>query len=232
MQAHNPQIFDCSWETGLAILNLYLAMSALTLHLGLDRPSSAPNPANKKKKVLIWGASSSFGLSATRVAVDAGYSVVGAASAHNADLVRSAGVGEFADRKSASVVHDLVAMGPFFAVLAANDSAQDQNLLGAVLKAQGGGTILSTMGLRGGVVLPEGVTVTFAQFLDDYLVPENADFIEWVWWNYMENIARAGTVVTTKTQFAGGLSNVQDAWDLLKSGSLSGTRLIIQPDLE
>ncbi|KAI8402269.1 hypothetical protein FOFC_17576 [Fusarium oxysporum] len=43
------------------------------------------NSAGRKvEKVLIWGASSSFGAYATRLAVEAGYTVVGVASARNA----------------------------------------------------------------------------------------------------------------------------------------------------
>lgn len=37
-------------------------MSAMILHLKLDRPSATPNPENKDQNILIWGGGSSFGI--------------------------------------------------------------------------------------------------------------------------------------------------------------------------
>jgi NADPH:quinone reductase-like Zn-dependent oxidoreductase len=116
--------------------------------LHLERPSEKPNPENQNKKVLIWGASSSFGAYATQLAARAGYSVIGVASSKNAKLVESFGAARFVDRKSPTVIQELADIGRFEAVLAAADSAEDQVLLGAVLAAQGGGSFLTTMGVR------------------------------------------------------------------------------------
>jgi NADPH:quinone reductase-like Zn-dependent oxidoreductase len=161
--------------------------------------------------VLIWGASSSFGAYATQLAAEAGYTVVGVASARNADLVRSFGAAHFVDRKSATVEQELIALGPFKAVLAAADAAQDQVVLGSVLAALGGGSFLSTMGLRPGVTLPEGVEGLFAQYVDDYLDPKNKEFTEWLWWDYLETALQSG-----KLRFV----------------PVSGERLVITPGSE
>ena len=91
--------------------------------------------------------------------------------------MRSFGAVHFVDRKSPTVTQELVGLGPFEAVLAAADSAQDQVLLGAVLAVHGGGTFLSTMGVRAGVELPSGVSGFFAQFVDDYLDPKNRSLL-------------------------------------------------------
>jgi NADPH:quinone reductase-like Zn-dependent oxidoreductase len=206
-------------------------MSALVLHLHLDKPSP-PNPLNKSKKILIWGASSSFGAYAVQIAANAGYSVVGVASASNAELVKSLGATEFVDRTQLSASEELIAIGPFHAVLAAADSAKDQGTIGAVLAAQGGGKILSTMGLRAGVKLPDGVTVFFAQFLDDYLDPDNADFTRWVWWEYLEDALARDHIRSLPTRIVGGLSHAQEAWDTLRQGKTSAERLIIRPNAE
>lgn len=207
-------------------------MSALVLHLHLDKPSATPNALNKTKKILIWGASSSFGAYAVQIAAGAGYSVVGVASASNAGLVKALGATEFVNRNQSSTSEDLIAIGPFHAILAAADSARDQGIIGAVLASQGGGTFLSTMGVREGVKLPDGVTGSFAQFLDDYLDPKNADFTQWLWWEYLEEALANDQIHALPTRIMDGLSQTQKAWDLLKQGKTSAERLIIRPNAD
>ncbi|KAG2001654.1 hypothetical protein GB937_009996 [Aspergillus fischeri] len=230
-QQLTAKIGEASFEQAAALAsNLYGAMSALVLHLHLDKPSTTPDLSNKAKKVLIWGASSSFGANAVQIAASAGYTVVGVASASNAGLVNSLGATEFVDRRHASAAEDLIAIGPFHAVLAAADSAKDQEVIGTVLAAQGGGTFLSTMGVREGVKLPDGVKGVFAQFLDDYLDLKNADFTSWEWWEDLEEAVAKNQIQALPTRVMGGLSNTQDAWDLLRQGKTSGERLIIHPN--
>jgi NADPH:quinone reductase-like Zn-dependent oxidoreductase len=220
-----------SFEAAVSVSNIYAAASALILHLHLERPSNKPNLENKNKKVLVWGASSSLGAYATQLAARAGYSVVGVASSKNAKLVESFGATHFVDRKSPTVLQELAEIGRFEAVLAAADSAQDQVLLGAVLAAQGGGSFLTTMGMRTGVKLPAGVRGFFRQFLDDYLDPKNVEFTQWLWWDFLESEFVSGELRLMPVQVIGGLNKVQEAWDLLKEGKVSGQRLAIGPDL-
>jgi NADPH:quinone reductase-like Zn-dependent oxidoreductase len=220
-----------SFEAAVSVSNLYGAASALILHLHLERPSEKPNPENKDKKVLVWGASSSFGAYATQLATGAGYSVVGVASAKNAQLVESFGAVHFVDRNSSTVVQELIDLGPFEATLAAADSAHDQLLLGAVLAAHGGGSFLTTMGVRAGVDLPPGVSGFFRQFVDDYLDPKNMEFTHWLWWDFLERKFASGEIKVVPVHVIGGLAQVQEAWNLLKDGKVSGQRLAISPDL-
>ncbi|THC90635.1 hypothetical protein EYZ11_009897 [Aspergillus tanneri] len=214
------KIGDVSFEKAAGISNLYGSVSALVFHLGLDRPSADPNPNNKYKKVLIWGASSTFGAYAVQLAAWAGYTVIGVASPHNANLVEGLGATYFINRNSPSVVQDLISLGPFDAVLAAQDSAPDQVIIGRVLAGLGGGRFLTTMGVREGVKLPPGVSGFFAQFIDDYLNPDNQEFTKWVWWDLIENGLVNGKISLFPVQTLGGLSKVQMAWDLLRDGKL------------
>jgi hypothetical protein len=117
-------------------------------------------------------------------------------------------------------------------VLAAADAAPDQVVLGRVLAAHGGGSFLSTMGLRPGVKLPEGVEGKFAQYVDDYLDPKNKDFTEWLWWEYLEQALREEKLRVVPVRTLGGLSKVQEAWNLLHKGAVSAERLVITPGLE
>lgn len=205
-------------------------MSAIVLHLHLDRPVKKPNPENKMKKVLIWGASSSFGAFAVQLAAQAGYTVVGVSSAANAQLVASLGASKSIDRRSATLTEELVSLGPYEAVLAAADAAEDQHVIGAVLAAHGGGTFLSTMGIRAGVTLPPGVSGFFAQFLDDYLDPQHEEFTQWVWWDYLPDALATGSLKLLPVRVLGGLARLQDAWDMLKRGDVSGQRLVLLAD--
>ena len=157
---------------------------------------------------------------------------MGVASGSNAALVKSLGASEFVDRTNGSAAEALTALGPYHAVLAAADSAKDQETIGAVLAAQGGGMFLSTMGVRAGVKLPDGVTGFFAQFLDDYMDPANAEFTAWVWWEYLEKVLADDRMHVLPSRIMGGLSQAQLAWDLLRQGCVSAERLIIQPNAE
>ncbi|KAH7063940.1 putative alcohol dehydrogenase [Paraphoma chrysanthemicola] len=225
------KIGEVSFEAAVSISNLAYPASALFMHLHLEKPGENPNPENKNKKVLIWGASSSFGAYATYLAARAGYTVVGVASSKNAQLVKSFGAAQFVDRRSSTVTQQLIDLGPFEAVLAAADAAEDQPVLGAVLAAHGGGSFMSTMGLRPGVELPTGVQVYFAAIMNVYLDPKTRDFTEWVWWDFLESELASGRLQPVPVRVLGGLDKVQEAWNLLKEGKVSGERLGIAPNL-
>jgi hypothetical protein len=60
------------------------------------------------------------------MAADAGYTVVGVASGRHAELAKSLGISSFVDRSSPEVLPTLTGLGPFKAVFAAADSAEDQ----------------------------------------------------------------------------------------------------------
>ncbi|WQF90193.1 Putative NAD(P)-binding domain superfamily, trans-enoyl reductase [Colletotrichum destructivum] len=160
-----------------------------------------------------------------------GYTVVGVASSQNAQLVKSCGCAHFVDRKSPTVKQELIDLGPFEAVLAAADAAPDQPVLGAVLAAHGGGTFLSTMGLRAGVELPPGVNGAFTAVMEPYLNPKKREFTEWVWWEFLESELTSMRLQHVPIRILGGLDKVQEAWNLLKEGKVSGQRLAITPSL-
>ncbi|KAH6953540.1 chaperonin 10-like protein [Fusarium avenaceum] len=230
-QELTAKIGDLPFEKASSVSSIYGGASALFHHLGLEKPSLDGSSSKKDEKVLIWGASSSFGAYATQLAAQAGYTVVGVASARNEELVRSFGAADFIDRKSANAEQDLIALGPFKAVLAAADGASDQEVIGAVLAAQGGGSFLATMGLRQGAKLPPGVEAKFESILDVFLDPKNKEFTEWVWWDYLENALQSGKFKIMPVRVIGGLSKVQEAWDNLRDGKISGERQVIVPDL-
>ncbi|GMF72164.1 unnamed protein product [Aspergillus oryzae] len=76
-------------------------------HLNLPHPSLSPQPTGQT--ILIWGGSSSVGLSAVQLAHAAGVEVITTASQHNHALLKSLGVLKVYDYRSPTVVDDIVA---------------------------------------------------------------------------------------------------------------------------
>ena len=217
------------FEEAANIATSYAAMSALVLHLGLNRPH-IPSAPSTGERIMVWGVSSSFGIFAAQLATLAGYEVVGVASARHEELATRFGVKHFLDRALEDVVSKASSLGPFKAVFAAADDAEDQVKIGAILAAQGGGSFLSTMGVRPGVKLPENVKGDFAQFLDDYLDETHNDFTKWFWWKFLEEALEKKQLSSLPLTVVGGLDKTEEAWKILKTGENHGTRLIIVPD--
>ncbi|KAF4948225.1 hypothetical protein FSARC_13791 [Fusarium sarcochroum] len=230
-QSLTSKIYEKTFEEAAAISTAYGTFSALILHLKLEQPDlGSVLPTKREENILIWGASSSFGAAAIQIARKAGYGVVAVASGRHQDLVESFGASRFVDRNAENVVEEVASLGPFKAVLAAADSADDQVKIGSILDSLGGGHFLSTMGVRDGVELPAGVTGSFHQFLDDYLDPNYREFTQWVWWHALEDAFSKGWLKTVPLEVAGGLSQVAGAWQRLEAGQVGGKRLIILPE--
>ncbi|KAB8220796.1 chaperonin 10-like protein [Aspergillus novoparasiticus] len=75
-------------------------------YLNLPHPSLSSQPTGQT--ILIWGGSSSVGLSAVQLAHAAGVEVITTASQHNHGLLKSLGVSEVYDYRSPTVVDDIV----------------------------------------------------------------------------------------------------------------------------
>jgi hypothetical protein len=88
------------------------------------------------------------------------------------------------------------------------------------------------MGVRPGVKLPDGVTGSFHQFIDDFLDAKNREFTNWVWWEYLEAAFADHRLKSLPLEITGGLESVKRAWDLLREGKVSGKRLIVLPGSE
>jgi hypothetical protein len=144
----------------------------------------------------------------------------------------NAGAAEVYDYRSPNIFNDLLAAGPFRAVFGASETADDQVVIGKLLEAQGGGRFLTTMGVRPGVVLPPMVEGFFVQYMDDYMKPENEDYVKWVFWDYLENSLISGSLILGKVEVVGGLGKLQEGLDMLQAGKVKGKKLVIAPDLD
>lgn len=143
------------------VLPLALATAAAALfpntHMGLALPPvKAPAMASPgaKKTILIWGGSSSVGLTATQLAVASGVRVVTTASLQNHNLVLSAGAAAVYDHRLPSVVQDLASAlsdgdaGDFLGVF---DAISTEVTFGAVEKVL---QMMEVRGVRIATVLP------------------------------------------------------------------------------
>lgn len=79
------------------------------------------------------------------------------------------------------------------------------------------------MGVRPGVVLPDGVEGMFVQYMDDYFKEGNEDFVESVWWEFLEEGLR-GRLKLGDAEVLGGLER-------LKGGEVRGRKLVVNPSL-
>ncbi|PMD52739.1 GroES-like protein [Hyaloscypha bicolor E] len=229
---------DVGFEEASAASIVYAAMSALVLHLNLARPPLPPSPrdpiSRSAEKVLIWGGGSSLGFFAVQIAALAGYTVLSTASPASFEALKQVGAKEVLDYRSPSIAEEVIALGPFKTVFAAADAAGDQVVIGQVLAAQGGGRFISTMGVRPGVVLPPGVEGVFVQYMDDYLKPENEEFVKWVWGDagFLEWGLREGGLALGEVEGIGGLGMLAEGLRRLEKGEARGRRLVVRPGLE
>ncbi|KAG4413771.1 hypothetical protein IFR04_013082 [Cadophora malorum] len=231
MTSHIPD--SLPFPEAASVAQIYASMSAMVLHVGLDTPSASPNPGNKDKKILIWGGGSSFGFFAVQIAVQAGYTVHTTASSTSESTLLSIGASAVHPYKSPTLLSDLLAHGPYHAIFAASDDAPSQLLIAQLLASQGGGSFISTMGPRpqpNGVSWPKNVTVEFVQYMDDYLKPENEEFKEWVFGEYIEQGLREGMVKLGEVEVVGGLGSVKGALERLEGGGVRGVKLVVGVD--
>ena len=223
------QIGNCPFETAASLCISYTAAPILFLHLGLERPDTK-SVEKRDERVLIWGISSSLGAVATQLASQAGYAVVGVASGHHTELGKSLGLAHFVDRTSPTVVDELVALGPFKAVLSAADSPEDRGKVADVVAAHGGGEFIVASGPYQGTTLPDGVRATSRPFVADLMDEENKNLREWLFWNYLEDVIANDKLKSLPLDVKTGFSHVEEAWNLLREGKVSGKRVVIIPD--
>jgi hypothetical protein len=158
--------------------------------------------------------------------------VITTASSSNKESLLDAGATEVLDYRSINIYEDLLSLGPYTAIFGASETAADQIVIGKLLKTQGGGEFLTTMGVRSGVILPAGVKGVFAQYMDDYLKPENEEYVKWVFWEYLEGGLLDGSLKLGNVEVVGGLRSVGDGLERLQRGEVRGKKLVINPHLD
>ena len=196
----------------------------LTPALGLGYPSLGASIGSAGKVLVVYGASSSVGLTTTQIAAAAGITVIAIASAHNQDLVKSAGASKIFDHKDASIVEKVVDaaktsgagfVGVFDAVSIPDSYARDLE----ILERLGGGHLATVHPPPENV--PSNVNSGMIFAVNDVATP--------VFENFVTPALNTGKLkpLPPPTIVGHGLKSVQTGLEKIKQG-VSGTKLVVE----
>lgn len=213
-----------------SILNLAAVAAALSIYMGLDRPSLASKAETNGKRILIYGGSSSSGGLATSYATAAGYEVITTSSPQNKAFVQSLGPSAIIDHSLASndVLNAIRSHGPYDAIFDTIGLPSVADLLAEYLNSIGGGTYYSLLAPE--KPLPDNVQCKFAPYSLALDKLEHQEFRAWFYNKLVPRGLETGIIVPTKPQWIdGGLGLAQQALNLMMDGRVSGRKLLIDP---
>jgi NADPH:quinone reductase-like Zn-dependent oxidoreductase len=220
-------------EKGAAVItNLPVAVSALSVYLGLDRPTLTSNATPKNKKVLIYGGSSSVGGFAVNYANAAGYDVVTTSSPSNNAFVQSLKPAKIIDHTQAqpTVVSALKENGPYEAIFDPISLPASTAIISEYLSSVGGGKYYTTLPHMSDAPIPSNVERIFQDYTSAFEEEANADLKQFVFSEWIPKGLESGAVVPTRLRFVeGGLASAQSALDSLIGGKVSGAKLALRP---
>jgi NADPH:quinone reductase-like Zn-dependent oxidoreductase len=219
-----------------AILNFMAMASALSIFLGLDRPSlSRTAPAeNKNKKVLIYGGSSSSGGLGVKYAVEAGYTVVTTSSPRNRSFVESLGPAHVIDHTAPleEVVAALTAQGPYDKIFDTIGTPPATAVVVSYLESLGQPATYHTLipPLPGTREIPESIKRVFAPYSFSLEEEKHQQLKRWIIDEYIPKGLVSGKLVPTRQEvLTGGLEGVQGALDMMIEDRVSGKKLVLDP---
>lgn len=211
-----------------SVLNMAAVASALSIFMGLDRPSATSKAQSNGRKILIYGGSSSAGGLATSYATAAGYEVITTSSPKHKSFVQSLGPSTIIDHSQshADIVSAVKSHGPYEAIFDAIGLQPVTEILSEYLQSLGGGSWYSL-----GVTmkpLPENIKQIFAPYSLSLDKPENSEFRTWFYSELVPKGLQSGIIVPTRAQWVeGGLGQAQKALDMMMEGQVSGTKLLM-----
>ena len=196
----------------------------VTPALALPYPSLQPPPATKV--LIVNGASSSVGSMTTQIAAAAGITVLAISGARNFELAKQSGASQVFDRRSASLVDDLVSgvratglefVGIFDAISTPENYEQDL----AVLRALGGNGHLACTHPPPTEGVPSGVKTGMIFAVNDVVAPVFREFVTPALVSGLLKCLPAPTVVGK------GLEFINEALKRSKAG-VSATKLVVE----
>ena len=209
------------------MMNLTCVVGLFTGRLGLDRPPLVGTAEAKKKKVLLYGGSSSFGSLSVQYLAQAGYTVVTTSSPKNRGFVDSLGATTIIDhtQDSTTLTSEIIAHGPYDVVVDFVSIAPTLAVTGAVLAAQGGGRLFTMQ--PGREELPEGVERMFEPYSESLYEAKNKELLEWAVDKYLPEGIQRGLIKPMPVEKAPkGLSGIHEA---LRRSLEGGGRYVIDP---
>jgi NADPH:quinone reductase-like Zn-dependent oxidoreductase len=145
--------------------------------MGLDWPSVDTKPSSSGKVVVVYGGSSSVGLTAIQLASNAGCRVIATASPKNFSLVRQAGASHVFDYKSPTVADDIasaVGKDQFAGLYNAIGIPSSFDIVTPIMEALGGGFLANT---KPPGQLPGSINAKFVLGVGDFGQPAWEQFV-------------------------------------------------------
>lgn len=213
--------------------NITTVVPALSIKLGLDRPSASPNPVNKDKKVLIYGGTSQLGRLSVQYAVSAGYSVVTTTSPHNASDTSGLGAAFTVDHTAApeKVSEELIANGPYVGIFDTISKGPTQAILAPVARESAKKGQSNIVWVVGPAFTPhDGVEFNMHSY-PSFLTtdPKGPELERWMFDTYIPGLydgSFANSPGATE-KVPGGLNSLQSILDRVMN--VSGKKLVYSP---
>jgi NADPH:quinone reductase-like Zn-dependent oxidoreductase len=145
--------------------------------MGLDWPSVDTKPNSNGKVVVVYGGSSSVGLTAIQLAINAGCRVIATASSKNFDLVRKAGASHVFDYKSSTIADDIanvVGKDQFAGLYNAIGIPPSFEVVTPIMEKLGGGFLANT---KPPGQLPGSINAKFVLGVGDFGQPAWEHFV-------------------------------------------------------
>lgn len=224
---------ESSLEDGSGVIaNLATAVSALVIHMGLEKPAASGKSARKGKRILVYGGSTAIGGLSVKFASDAGYEVVTTSSPANEDLVRRRNPSCIIDHRQAQdvIVQSIRDQGPYYAILEATGTEAGTEIMGKLL-GQTGGLFFSTSPSRNDSELPINVTKRWSSYSEDMVSnPAHSELRDWFVREYLPRALQMGAIFPNPaSKIEGGLGGIQAGLDLLIDSKVSGVKLVVYP---
>ncbi|GAB1200218.1 hypothetical protein APSETT444_009587 [Aspergillus pseudonomiae] len=197
-------------------------------YLNLPHPSLAPQPSGQT--ILIWGGSSSVGISAVQLAHAAGVEVITTASPHNHALLRSLGVSQIYDHRSPTVIDDIVAALENKHVVGAYDCiSSDQTRRACAEILERSKAARKVLVYTNDVVTPEGLPSSVTTKGIFCLTVENNEVGPAVWADYLPKALECGQFkpMPEPLVVGTGLEHIQTAVERNMAG-LSAAKAVVK----
>ncbi|KAK3687033.1 hypothetical protein LTR37_019242 [Vermiconidia calcicola] len=188
-------------------------------YMQLDLPSLDAKPNGKV--VVVYGGSSSVGIAAIQLAVNAGYRVIATSSSNNFDLCREAGASDVFDYKVETVAGDIakaVCDDKFVGLYNAIGIPESFDVVTPIMEKLNGGFLANTKPLG---KLPNFIDAKFVLGVGDFGFP--------VWDNFITKALESGKLkCLPEAKVVGkGLESLQEAFEV-RNGDVSAQKVVVE----
>ena len=149
------------------------------------------------------------------------------ASPRKFEYVRGLGASTVFDYKDDEIVSKLKSLGPYDYIMTASGDTTSANAISEVLQPEGG-TFASVRAQSDEMKMPKNVQLVYDAFSMSTQKPENGDFTEWWYGDYLTGALGGKVTPTPLEKRAGGLNRIQDACTDVLEGH-SPKKLVLDP---